>query len=170
MSTPTSSTSTVTRPLRLRWWSWAVLGLALAVVIALAARPTPTSGTSDDRLFSLAAEMKCLACAGESVANSAAPLAVEMRDQIRAQMRRGSTDDEILTYFADRYGERVLLNPSSRGLVSLVWVLPVLVAAASVCGLALGFARWRRLATDVPEVSDEDRRLVDRARRGGRRR
>ena len=152
--------------IRTRWWAWAVLAVAVVVVVGLAARPTPTSGASDDRLFSVASEMKCLACAGESVANSQAPLAIEMRGQIRTQMRAGKTDDEILTFFADRYGTRVLLTPSASGLVSLVWILPVVVAAAAACGLGLAFARWRRLAVDVPEVSDEDRELVERARLG----
>jgi cytochrome c-type biogenesis protein CcmH len=137
----------------------------VVVVVVAAARPTPTAGDSDDRLFAIAGQMKCLACAGESVANSQAPLAIEMRGLIRTQMRSGKTDDEILTYFADRYGARVLLTPGASGLSALVWVVPVVVAASAVCGLGLAFARWRRLSTDVDEPSAEDRELVERARR-----
>jgi cytochrome c-type biogenesis protein CcmH len=155
----------MSRPLRTHWWAWAVLAVAAVALLVVAARPTPTSGTSDDRLFSLAAQMKCLACAGESVANSGAPLAVEMRGQIEQQMRAGSSDDEILTFFADRYGARVLLTPSASGLGALIWVVPVVVAAVSICALGLAFARWRRLAEEAPTPSDEDRELVERARR-----
>ena len=61
---------------------------------------------------------------GESVAGSQAPLAVQFRDEIRSQMRAGKTDDEILNYFADRYGQDVLLNPPSTGLGAAVWILP----------------------------------------------
>ena len=153
------------RTIRTRWWAWAAMVVVVVVVLVLAARPTPSTGASDDRLFALAAQMKCLACSGESVANSAAPLAVEMRDLIETQMRSGSTDDEILTYFADRYGARVLLTPSASGLGALIWVVPVVVAAVAICALALAFARWRRMAEEMPAPSDEDRDLVEHARR-----
>jgi cytochrome c-type biogenesis protein CcmH/NrfF len=141
------------------------MAVVAVVVVVLAARPTPTSGASDDRLFSLASQMKCLACAGESVANSQAPLAIEMRGLIKRQMRAGNTDDEILTYFADRYGSRVLLTPSASGLGALIWIVPVVVVAVAACALGLAFARWRRLAQEAPAPSDDDRELVERARR-----
>src|SRR3954465_8570627 len=85
---------------------WAV-GLALvAVLVVIGAGVTPTSGHSEDRLYALAGQMKCLQCAGESVAGSQPDIAVKMRAEIRAQMRRNRTDDEILEYFADRHGQR----------------------------------------------------------------
>jgi cytochrome c-type biogenesis protein CcmH len=151
---------------RHHWWAWAVLGVAVVTLLVVGARTTPTTGYSEDRLISVAGQMKCLACSGESVANSQAPLAIEMRQLIGTQMRQGKTDDEILSYFAARYGDKVLLTPSANGLVSLVWVVPVVVAAAAIAGLALAFGRWRRMATDGPMATDADRELVDRMRRG----
>ena len=150
--------------LRSRWWAWAGLAVVFVALLVVAARPTPKTGASDDRLFAIASQMKCLACAGESVANSGAPLAVEMRSEIRTKMRAGDTDDEILTAFADSYGERVLLTPSANGLGALIWVVPVVVTAVAIFGLGLAFARWRRLAAEAPKPSDEDRELVERAR------
>ena len=159
------SGSEVRRSLRQRWWAWAVIGLVMIGAIALGgSRITPTTGSSQDRLFGLAEQMKCLACSGESVANSQADLAIQMRQEIQRQMSAGKTDDEILSYFADRYGARVLLNPSSSGLSSLVWVIPVVVTAAAIVGLGLAFARWRGAGAVTPP-SDEDRELVERARR-----
>lgn len=150
--------------MRRRWWAWAALGLILAALLAVGARTTPTEGASDDRLFALASQMRCMACAGESVSNSQAPLAVEMRGVIRSQMRKGMSDDEILTYFADRYGKRVLLNPAGSGFAALVWIVPVLVAAAAVVGLGFVFSRARRAAEVPVEVTEEDLELVRRAR------
>lgn len=150
--------------MRRRRWAWVALGLVLVVLVVLGARSTPIAGQSDDRLFALAAQMRCMTCSGESVSNSQAPLAIEMRGLIRKQMRAGQTDDEILTWFADRYGERVLLRPAASGAVALVWIVPPIAAAAAVAGLALAFARWRRVAEVSPEVSDDDRELVRRAR------
>lgn len=150
--------------IRRQWWSWALLAVVVVGLLwAGRARPV-VSGTSDDRLFAIAEQMKCLQCVGESVANSQAEIAVEMRSQIRAQMRAGRTDDEILTYFADRYGPQVLLNPGGTGLAALVWIVPVVVAALAATGLGLAFARWGRAAPGAP-IDDADRELVERARR-----
>lgn len=148
---------------RARAVGWAV-GMALVVaLVAVGARQAPTEGRSDDRLYALAGQMKCLQCAGESVAGSQADIAVKMRAEIRSQMDRGRTDAEILDFFAERYGERVLLNPSGDGVASLVWVIPVVGAGLAAAGLATVFAASARRRRDAAHlgVSEEDRRLVD---------
>jgi cytochrome c-type biogenesis protein CcmH len=116
-------------------------------------------------MFAIAAQMKCMQCVGESVANSQAPLAIQMRAEIMRQMRAGKSDDEIYNYFADRYGQEVLLNPSGSGFASLVWIVPVVVVAVGLMGVGLAVTRRRRGGGTVA-VSDEDRELVARARTG----
>lgn len=147
---------------RARVVGWGVLLAVVVVLLAIGAQPTSTSGTSDDRLFALAGELKCLQCVGESVATSQASIAVKMRDEIRVQMRAGRSDDEILTYFADRYSERVLLTPAATGTASLVWIVPVVVIVVGVGGLLVIGARSRRRRTEAGghDVSQEDRDLV----------
>lgn len=141
---------------------WAAALVAVVVLVALGARTTPTEGMSDDRLYALAGQMKCLQCAGESVAGSESDIAQRMREEIRRQMRRGRSDDEILTFFADRYGQRVLLNPSSDGIAALVWVVPVVVVALGAVGVGFRFASARRQRADaaVEAVSPEDEAMV----------
>lgn len=153
---------------RARAVGWVVALVAVAVLVIVGAKGTPRSGLSEDRLYALAGQMKCLQCAGESVAGSQADIAVKMRTEIRAQMRKGRTDDEILGYFSDRYGARVLLNPSADGLTSLVWIIPVVVAGAGVIGLALVFGSSRRQRDDAlhRDVSDDDRAVVEAALAG----
>lgn len=146
------------------WWAWALLALVVVTSLAVGGAKRPTTGDSDDRLYSLADRLKCLQCVGENVAQSEAPIAREVRDELRRQMRAGRTDDEILNYFVDRYGQRILLTPSASGVGALVWIVPVVVVGAGIAGLALAVARSRRRRTDA-EVSDEDRALVDAARR-----
>lgn len=147
---------------RQRRSSWLVLLVAVVALVALGSRTTPRTGYSEDHVYSLASQMKCLQCVGESVANSQAQIAVQMRSEIRDRLRAGRSDDEILSYFADRYGQRVLLNPPSSGLAALVWIVPVVVIAAAVAMLALAMARARSLRVDGEgsEVSDDDRALV----------
>jgi cytochrome c-type biogenesis protein CcmH len=150
------------RPPRLKGAAWIVMGLIAVAAIAVGWGSDPTTGSSDDRMFRLSEELRCLQCTGESVANSQAPIAIQMRDEIRRQMRRGRTNDEILTFFADRYGSRVLLNPSGSGLTSVIWVLPVVVGAVALVGVGTTFARARRREA-VAGASPEDTELVEAA-------
>lgn len=136
---------------------WVLLAGVAVVVLVLAGRSTGGSGTSEDRLFSLAEQLKCLQCVGESVAGSQAPLAEQFRQEIREQMSTGATDREILDFFVDRYGEQVLLTPPSSGVGSLVWVLPVAFVGFAVLGLALVLPRWRTAAAgSAPEATDSE--------------
>lgn len=151
--------SVARHPRRQLWWWWALMGVVVVVAIVIGAGSAPRTGVSDERLFAISARLKCLQCVGESVAASQAPLAVQFREQIRDQMRAGDTDDEILNYFAARYGDEVLLTPPSSGLGALVWVLPVVVVAGA--SLLLGFAfRRRRGAREERHATDEDQDLV----------
>jgi cytochrome c-type biogenesis protein CcmH len=129
------------------------------VAVVVGAGSPPKTGVSDDRLYSISARLKCLQCVGESVAASQAPLAVQFRELIKTQMRKGDTDDEILNFFAARYGDEVLLTPPSSGLGGVVWVLPVVVIAAALLGLFLVFRRWRDERVER-HASVEDEQLV----------
>jgi cytochrome c-type biogenesis protein CcmH len=151
--------------LRQRWWAWGVMALVVALTVGSAARTPPTDGVSEERVYALAVQLKCLQCVGESVAASQAQFAVKFRDEIRAQMRRGSTDDEILNFFAARYGQEVLLRPPSTGLAGLIWIIPVVAAAAAAIGLVLVFRRWRHERDETAPASAEDAALVDAALR-----
>ncbi len=133
---------------------WIVMA-ALVVGVLVLAGGTPDSQRSEDsRAQSLGEQLKCLQCAGESVAASQAPLAQQFRDEIQRQLDQGATDDQIRAWFVDRYGEQVLLEPPSSGLSVLIWVLPALVVVAAVAGLWLAFGRWRS-AGEAPPTSSE---------------
>ncbi|HPU38533.1 MAG TPA: cytochrome c-type biogenesis protein CcmH [Microthrixaceae bacterium] len=149
-------------PSRQRWWWWAVMGVIVVAAIVIGAGSAPKTGNSDERLFSIAARLKCLQCVGESVASSQSSYAVQFREEIRKQMRQGGTDDEILNFFADSYGQEVLLTPPSSGIGGLVWVVPVVVAAGAVLLLVGTFRRWRAEREDV-HASAEDVALVAHA-------
>jgi cytochrome c-type biogenesis protein CcmH len=147
------------------------MGVIVLVGLVASIDTTPREGASDERLFALSARLKCLQCVGESVSASQAPLAVQFRDEIRAQMREGRTDDEILNYFADRYGQEVLLTPPSSGAGGLVWVIPVVAVAAAVLLLAGVFRRWRAERGELHATAEDEElvagALADRSRHPG---
>ncbi|MDH4145102.1 MAG: cytochrome c-type biogenesis protein CcmH [Acidimicrobiia bacterium] len=137
--------------------SWAA---ALVVVVGALSVGTLTGAaprTSDERAQSIWAEVGCPVCEGQSVAQSNAAVATAIRTEVRRQIDEGATDDQILDYLADRYGEEVLLTPRGEGIGVLVWALPVVAAAAAALALGFVFRRWR---DDAPSASDDDRALV----------
>jgi cytochrome c-type biogenesis protein CcmH len=101
--------------------------------------------------------MRCPTCRGLSAAQSDAPSAEAIRDEVRRRVQDGESDDQIKDYLISRYGEDILLQPRSR----LVWALPVVGGAVAVAGLALLLRRRR--AGSGGKASDEDEALVAQA-------
>ena len=151
----------MTRPPR--WASWLVMGVVLLVGLVAAAQPDDAARTPEDRIFAIARTTKCPTCRSQSVAESEAPIAKEIRADIARRVEAGESDDEIRDFLRSRFGEEVELRPSATGVTGLVWVIPVVATVLAAFGLGLVFRRWRR-ATSV-EATDEDRALVAEARK-----
>jgi cytochrome c-type biogenesis protein CcmH len=69
-------------------------------------------------------ELRCLVCQNETIADSHAPLALDLREQVRKQIAEGRSDDEVLHYLTDRYGDFVLYNPPFKAATALLWLGP----------------------------------------------
>ena len=137
---------------------WIVLGVVTFVALVIGSQ-MPAERSADARLQSIAGQVRCPTCAGQSVANSDAPAAKALREQIRADIEAGRDDDAILSRLASGpYGDDILLTPPRSGLAGLVWVVPVVVVLLGFAGLAVAFRRWERPSDDAP--SRRDRELV----------
>lgn len=147
-------------------WPWILLAALLAGALAVAALGDDGPRTTAERSRAISESIACPQCQGQSVADSEAPSARAIRTEIARRIEAGETDDQIRDYIAGIYGEDALLTPPSDGVAGLIWFLPVAGLVAAVGGLAVAFRRWR-VPEDV-EVSDEDRVLVERARRSTR--
>jgi len=87
----------------------------------------------EERLKSLAEELRCLVCQNQTIADSNAPLALDLRNQIRKQVAEGKSDAEIRDYLVQRYGDFVLYRPPLKASTLLLWIGPfVLIAAGAV--------------------------------------
>ncbi len=133
-----------------------LLGVALAQDIML-----------DPRVFDIGNELRCPTCVAESVGESNAAIAREMRQIIQEQLDAGRTRAEILAYFQDRYGDWILLSPPRRGVLLLVWLLPVAAVLVAGGGLIVLVRRWRAAADAVTPVAAEDLARVRAALAGG---
>ncbi|MGD9753123.1 MAG: cytochrome c-type biogenesis protein CcmH [Acidimicrobiia bacterium] len=141
---------------------WAAAIACLVVVFAVAGRGDGKPPTQAERVEALSRQFACPECSGQSVAVSNAPAAQNIRNAVAEMVADGVPDEQIRGRIVDRFGERVSLTPPAQGVVSLVWVIPVVVAVVAVAALALVLLRWRRTVGDGGEASDADRALVER--------
>jgi cytochrome c-type biogenesis protein CcmH len=125
------------------------LGLA-AGVSAANAQEGFDDAIVDARYRALIREIRCPKCLNESIAESNAPVAADLRREVRRLIGEGASDDEIKTFLSERFGEFVLYKPRMTPTTFVVWAAPFLL-------LALGaFAFWRTLAARSRQPLDEE--------------
>lgn len=131
--------------------------LLLLLPLTLAAAELDTQQQA--RYQALINELRCLVCQNQSIAESNAPLANDLREQVRAQLLAGRSDAEIRAWLTDRYGDFVLYRPPFKASTLLLWLGPLLLVLAGL-GLA-----WRQTRRPVPPPAPADpaalRRLLD---------
>ena len=139
----------------------AVLTLALLATPALAVRPDEilADPALEARARTLSQGLRCLVCRNESIDDSDAPLAHDLRVLLRDRLVAGDSDAQAVDYIVARYGEFVLLNPTTEGANLILWGAG---PAALLAGawLALSVTRRRARAADVAELSPEDQARV----------
>jgi cytochrome c-type biogenesis protein CcmH len=124
--------------------------LAVSVAHAEVAPPNPL----DARLKSLEAELRCLVCQNQTLADSDAPLAVDLRTEIREMATKGRSDDEIREFLLDRYGDFVLYKPRFRPVTWLLWLGPfALLIVGALVGRAVLRSRARASGDETPSES-----------------
>jgi cytochrome c-type biogenesis protein CcmH len=142
---------------------WAFIAVILAVALGIGSQGRSGPPTDAQRVSHITAEIRCPTCRGLSAAESDAPPARAIRDEVLRRVQAGQTDGEILGFVVSRYGNDILLKPEAKGVAILVWALPVIVVVCAIGGLVLAFGRWRRPARDGAPVSDDDKALVEKA-------
>jgi cytochrome c-type biogenesis protein CcmH len=109
----------------------------------------------EQRLKVLADELRCLVCQNQTIAESNAPLALDLRNQIRAQVAAGRSDAEIRAYMVERYGDFVLYRPPFKASTAMLWIAPFALAAI---GAAVLIAIARRRGASGPTSMPDERR------------
>jgi len=114
--------------------------------------PTATHTAADPaleaRMMAITGELRCLVCQNQTIADSHADLAVDLRQQVREMLARGLTDDQVRRYMTDRYGDFVLYRPPLKSTTAALWLGPGLLLAVALAALAVVIRRRSRLADD----------------------
>jgi cytochrome c-type biogenesis protein CcmH len=136
---------------------FALLLLALAVASGWAkdAAPLADDPVVEQRLIDIAEEMRCLVCQNESLAASRADLAVDLRRELREQIRQGRTDDEIREFMVSRYGDFVLYRPRVKPITWLLWAGPFVLMISGIVALMMYLRRRNRATGEASLSADE---------------
>ena len=138
--------------------------VALAAGTALAAPATDTASDPalEARVNAVAAELRCLVCQNQSLADSHAPLAIDLKNQVREQLQAGHSPQQVVDYMTARYGDFVRYRPALKPTTVLLWAGPLLLVLAGVAGLWQAVVRQQRAAGAEPALDAAELERADR--------
>jgi cytochrome c-type biogenesis protein CcmH len=137
------------------------LGAALPLAaVGADAIPTEQDPVAAARAVKLSEKLRCLVCQNQSIADSSAELAVDLRRQIREQIATGKTDQQIVDYMVARYGDFVLYQPPVKATTMLLWAGPGLLVVLGFFVLARTLRARRRMAAEPPLAAAEQERAA----------
>ena len=114
----------------------------------------------ESRARDLSRELRCMVCQNQSIDDSEAPLARDLRLLVRERLTKGDSDQQVLSFLVSRYGEFVLLRPPLEWYTLLLWGLPPAALAAGTIGLFIMSRRRRSVAAEADPLNrDEEQRL-----------
>ena len=120
--------------------------------------PTAADPALEARMLAITGELRCLVCQNQTIADSHADLAADLRKQVSELLHQGKTDAEIRDYMTARYGDFVLYKPPLKATTGALWFGPAALLAIALIALGLTIARRNRLSDDrfEPDPPDDD--------------
>ncbi|CAH1385677.1 cytochrome c-type biogenesis protein [Candidatus Nitrotoga sp. M5] len=110
----------------------------------------------EERVMALSEHLRCLVCQNQTIADSNAELAVDLKNQVRDKLRQGESEQEILDYMVKRYGEFVLFKPLVKSTTWLLWFGPLLLLVLGLGVLIINLRQRRKLMQQAPALSAEE--------------
>ncbi len=148
----------------------AACAVALVTPVAHAAKeaaPTAFDPIAHQRVVEVSEQLRCLVCQNQSIAESNAELAVDLRNQVIEQVKAGKTNKEIVDYMVERYGDFVLYKPPFKASTMVLWLGPIVLF---VIGLGAFYVNLRRrkstLAQSQQPLTSEEKALAQRMLNG----
>jgi cytochrome c-type biogenesis protein CcmH len=129
---------------------WPALGMAKD------AAPAAEDPVLEARMVRITAELRCLVCQNQTIADSHAELAIDLRNQVREMIKRGDTDQQIIEFMTARYGDFVLYRPPLKATTFLLWFGPILLLVIGLASLVIVLRRRQRMSADKFEPDELD--------------
>ena len=150
---------------------WLLLIILLVPCLAGAeeARPLADNPQAEARLKHLAVELRCLVCQNQTLADSNAPLAEDLRREVREMIAKDMSDREIIDFLVQRYGDFVLYRPPWKASTTLLWLGPFLLLIAGATALVLALRRRQKKLVDVTLSEAEHNRVAQLLSEGANR-
>jgi cytochrome c-type biogenesis protein CcmH len=133
------------------------------------ARPLGEDPVVEARLKHLAVELRCLVCQNQTLADSNAPLAEDLRREVREMIAKNMSDKEVIEFLVARYGDFVLYRPPLKATTTLLWAGPFVLLAIGAMVLVMTLRRRAHKVVDVPVTDEEHRRVEQLLAEGGKR-
>jgi cytochrome c-type biogenesis protein CcmH len=145
-------------------WLALLLCALLSTVQAKVAAPAAADPVLEARMQRIAVELRCLVCQNQTIADSPAGLSDDLRREIREQLQRGATDEQVVQYMTERYGDFILYRPPVKGSTIALWLGPLVMLLLGVAVLVIALRRRARLAPDRFEPDADDDEATEGAR------
>lgn len=141
----------------------AALSLAMAPALhAKEAAPTAFDPIAHKRVVEVSEQLRCLVCQNQSIADSNAELAVDLRNQVIEQVKAGKTNKEIVDYMVERYGDFVLYKPPFKLSTAILWLGPLCLFVAGLGAFYINLRRRKRMVAEAAKpLSAQDKALAD---------
>jgi len=150
-------------------WLLVIILLIPSLVAAEEARSLADNPQVEARLKTLAVELRCLVCQNQTLADSNAPLAEDLRREVREMITKGMSDREIIDFLVQRYGDFVLYRPPWKATTTLLWLGPFLLLIAGATTLVLALRRRQKRLSDVTLSEAEHNRVAQLLSEGANR-
>lgn len=133
-----------------------LLILVMPQVHAKEAEPTAADPILEKRVMAVSEELRCLVCQNQTIADSHAELAIDLKNQVREKLKQGMSEREIVDYMVERYGDFVLYRPQVKSSTLLLWFGPLALLLVAIGILITKLRQRRKAMDDAPTLSAAD--------------
>jgi len=131
-----------------KWIVWLSMPFWAGLALANEAAPASADPVLEARMMRISSELRCLVCQNQTIADSHAGLAVDLRQQVREMLQKGQSEQEIIAYMTARYGDFVLYRPPFKATTALLWIGPGVMVVAGLTILVIVLRRRSRMPQD----------------------